>query len=87
MANWSNLRLIVIGSRADVTLFRRAAGAFKGHIDTKKSTVFIPDMEFGEGGDLQADAVTVFRRDVPGGVVSLSGTKHGLRRSFQDGVF
>ena len=62
MANWSNLRLIVIGSPADVTLFRRAAGALEGHIDTKKSTVFIPDMEFGEGGDLQADAVTVFRR-------------------------
>src|SRR5687768_10982636 len=62
MANWSNLRLIVTGSPDDIALFRRAAGALEGRIDTKNSTVFRPEMEFGEGGDLQADEVTVFRR-------------------------
>ena len=62
MANWSNLRLVATGSRDDVAPFRRAAGALEGRIDTKNSTVFRPEMEFGEGGDLEADDVTVFRR-------------------------
>jgi len=54
MANWCNLRLAVTGHAADLAPFRRAAGALTGPVYTDRSTVFTPDMEQGEGGDLQA---------------------------------
>jgi len=62
MANWSNLRLIVTGSPNDVALFRRAAGAREGRVDTAKSSIFTAEMEYGEGGDLNANRARVFRR-------------------------
>jgi hypothetical protein len=54
MANWCNLRLIATGHATDVARFRRAAGALTGRIDTTHSQVFTEDMEYGEGGDLEA---------------------------------
>jgi hypothetical protein len=57
MANWSNLRLVVTGRLADLRRFRRAAGALTGRIDTRRSAVFTEDMEYGEGGDLEADGL------------------------------
>ncbi len=60
MANWCNLRLVAIGRPVDVAPFRRAAGARRGRIDTRKSQVFTIDMECGEGRDLEADGVSRF---------------------------
>src|SRR6187402_1458730 len=64
MANWCNLRLVVTGHARDLAPFRRAAGALRGHIDTSRSTVFTGDMEYGEGGDLEADGLTRFDGDL-----------------------
>jgi hypothetical protein len=62
MANWSNLQLVVTGQPEDIASFRRAAGALEGRIDTRHSKIFTCEMEIGEGGDLEADEVTIFRR-------------------------
>jgi hypothetical protein len=58
MANWSNLRLTVTGYPADIAAFRVAAGRAPGRIDASRSRVFTEDMEYGEGGDLQAGRMT-----------------------------
>ena len=54
MANWCNLRLSVFGLPDEIAAFRKAAGRAKGRINTEKSTVFLPEMERGESGDLTA---------------------------------
>ncbi len=58
MANWVNVRLLVSGLPTDVERFRRAAGARRGRLATSDSSIFTAEMEFGEGGDLEADGVT-----------------------------
>jgi len=55
MANWVNVNLDVHGLPVAVESFRRAAGAKVGRIHTTRSSVFTPEMEYGEGGDLEAD--------------------------------
>ena len=45
MANWCNVRLVVAGRRADVFQFSRLARK-------RPSSLFQPDMLYGEGGDL-----------------------------------
>jgi hypothetical protein len=62
LANWCNIRLSVIGRPADVEPFRKAAGALEGRIRTKRSSIFLEEMELGEGGDLTANGVRPFRR-------------------------
>ena len=62
MANWCNIRLSVFGEPSSVEPFRKAAGALEGRIRTKRSSIFLPEMEFGEGGDLTAYGVLPFRR-------------------------
>jgi len=62
MANWSNLRLLAIGRLEDLRPFRRAAGALTGRIDTRRSTVFRPEMEEGEGGDLYAERLQPYSK-------------------------
>lgn len=54
MANWCNLRLSVFGARGELPAFRKAAGRLKGRINTERSTIFLPEMERGESGDLTA---------------------------------
>ena len=54
MANWCNLRLSVFGPPDEISAFRKAAGRLKGRINAEKSTVFSPEMERGESGDLTA---------------------------------
>src|SRR6188508_50034 len=54
MANWCNLRLSGFGPPDGIAAFRKAAGRLKGRINTEKSTVFGPEMERGESGDLTA---------------------------------
>jgi hypothetical protein len=61
MANWINLRLLATGAPADLERFQRAAGARSGRIKSRRSTVFISEMEYGEGRDLEADGVSRFR--------------------------
>ena len=60
MADWYNLRLAVTGLPPDVQRFRRAAGALKGRIDTRRSDVFTQAMEHGETMDLEAEAPVRF---------------------------
>jgi hypothetical protein len=62
LANWCNIRLSVFGEPAAIEPFRKAAGALEGRIRTKRSSIFLPEMEFGEGGDLTAGGVSPFRR-------------------------
>jgi hypothetical protein len=62
MANWCNLRLSAIGPEQELERFRHDAGARQGRIDTRRSTVFLPEMEIGEGGDLEADPPERFGR-------------------------
>lgn len=62
MANWCNVRLSVFGTPAEIQTFRKAAGALRGRIDTKRSSVFLEEMEIGEGGDLEARGESAFHR-------------------------
>jgi hypothetical protein len=62
MANWCNIRLSVFGTADDLAPFRRAAGALKGRINTAKSSIFTPAMEWGETRDLEAAEVKPFGR-------------------------
>lgn len=64
MANWCNLRLVVTGHAKDVARFRRAAGALRGRIDASRSDVFTEEMEYGEGGDLEADGLSRVNGDL-----------------------
>jgi hypothetical protein len=57
VANWCNLELRVTGLPDTVKVFRRAAGALSGRIDATRSTIFTPEMEYGESGDLVAHGV------------------------------
>jgi hypothetical protein len=55
MGNWSNVRLVVIGTRTEVETFAKIAGRTDGRIRRPKPPVWEPWMEFGECADLEAD--------------------------------
>jgi len=73
MANWCNLRLIATGHAEDLTAFRRAAGALRGRIKAKQSEIFTDEMEYGEGGDLEADRIRRFRGQLRSAVYRFQG--------------
>jgi hypothetical protein len=73
MANWCNLRLLVTGVPKNLKPFRRAAGALSGRIDTNRSTIFTPEMEYGEGGDLEAGGVRRFQKRFQCAIFGLQG--------------
>jgi len=62
MANWCNVRLSVFGTPTELKPFREAAGALDGRIDTTRSSIFLEEMEIGEGADLEARGVRSFHR-------------------------
>ncbi|CAN5581470.1 hypothetical protein BH23ACI1_BH23ACI1_12410 [soil metagenome] len=62
MANWCNVRVSVFGPREAVARFMKDAGHGTRGIDISRSTVFLPEMEVGEGGDLSAKEPATFGR-------------------------
>jgi hypothetical protein len=84
MANWCNLRLVVTGQAHDLAPFRRAAGALRGRIDTSLSTVFTEDMEYGEGGDLEANGLTRFDGDLRRSSYRFQGRNNDHADHFRD---
>lgn len=73
MANWCNIWLVVFGPSDELLAFRRDAGRLKGRVDATKSKVFLPEMEFGEGGDLTACAPRAFGRRFQRATYTLQG--------------
>ena len=84
MANWCNLRLSVFGPPDGISAFRKAAGRLKGRINTEKSTVFSPEMERGESGDLTAYEPKRFGRRFQRVQYTLQGRNTDHADHFQD---
>jgi hypothetical protein len=84
MANWCNVRLSAIGPEDPLARFRTDAGARKGRIDTRRSTVFLPEMEIGETGDLTAHPPEPFGRHFRRAEYTLQGRNDDYADHFRE---
>jgi hypothetical protein len=84
MANWCNLQLSVFGPPGQIAAFRKAAGRLKGRVDTTKSSIFLPEMERGESGDLTAYEPKPFARRFQRAEYTFQGRNNDYGDYFRD---
>ena len=84
MANWCNLQLSVFGPADQLEAFRKAAGRLEGRVDTRRSSVFLPEMERGESGDLTSHAPKPFGRRFQRAEYTLQGRNDDYGDHFRE---